>query len=70
MNGTNDNTETYTEDVSMSVNNINMNEHQAIDRAYPVKSITSPKQNAMGNGNSQTFEKQYNSPKSQKSVQF
>jgi hypothetical protein len=52
----------------MSVNNINMNEHQAIDRAYPVKSITRTKKNAMGNGNSQTFEKQYNSPKTQKSV--
>ena len=47
-----------------------MNEHPAIDRTYPVKTITSPKSNAMGIGNSQTFEKQYNSPKILKNVQF
>jgi hypothetical protein len=41
----------------MSVNNINMNENSAIDRTYPVKTITSPKSNAIGIGNSQTFEK-------------
>jgi hypothetical protein len=41
----------------MSVNNINMNENPAIDWTYPVKTITSPKSNAMGIGNSQTFEK-------------
>lgn len=47
----------------MSVNNVNMNEHPATDRTYTVKNITIPKQNAMANGNSLTFEKQYNSPK-------
>ena len=43
MNATIDNTDTYTEDVSMSVNNVNMNEHPATDRTYPVKNITIPK---------------------------
>ena len=62
-NGTGDYTDTYTEDVSMSVNNININEHPSNDRSFPVKNITSPKGNAIGKDNIQTFEKQYNSPK-------
>jgi hypothetical protein len=50
-NGTADYTDTYTEDVSMSVNNININEHPSNDRSFPVKNITSPKGNAIGKDN-------------------